>query len=212
MRTATTGHSFLSVLLLILLLSCASPFLERAHDPPGFSGGIGVTAVESVELGATDFDETHEHLTIMPVASARYCLDNGMAFSLQAGYGYMRGQGGVHAPQDSAGIRRGTALVGAKLPIGQRGAVKGTLGVLGSIPWDRHSYLPVGSLSYLHDLGDLWTVSASIGFPVVIGLGVSIHPRIGEHVVTHIALGTSTILSAGLGLGVDFVGSDQTKD
>ena len=84
---------------------------------------------------------------------------------------------------------------------------------MGSRPWFRRLdyYMPVGNLSYLRDLSDLWTVSASVGFPVFVGVGVSIHPRIGNHVVAHVALGTSTVLSAGLGLGVDFVGSEQPQ-
>jgi hypothetical protein len=198
----------LTQLLVLLLLSCASPFLERAHEAPGFSGGVGVYGVGS-EIPGTDADGSNI-LTIVPVASARYCWDNGFSLSLVGGGG--PSWTWMYSPPSLERDLGALATLGGKLPVGSHGALKLNLGAMGGPPWNIHSLLPVGNLSYLRDLSDLWTVSTSVGFPVFVGVGVSIHPRIGEHVVTHIALGTSTILSAGLGLGVDFVGSDQPED
>lgn len=207
MRTARTGRGFLSVFLLILMLSCASPFLERAHDSPGFSGGAGVVGVIAEDPGFSSY--ASHTIVVIPTASARYRFSGGFSLSLVGAAG--PSWKWIVYPRSTGRDFQALAILGAKVPVGSHGAIRLDIGAGGSSPWNIHSVGPIVGLTYLLDLSDLWTVSASAGWPVGLGLGVGIHPRIGKHVVTHMALGASAIYSAGLGLGVDFVGSDQPE-
>jgi hypothetical protein len=115
-------------------------------------------------------------------------------------------------PSDSPDLAI-VAGFGAKLPVSESGALRLDLGAMRSLAlYAPHGYIPVASLSYLRDLSEMWTFSASVGYPVLLGIGMVIHPRLGDHVTTHISLGTSTVFSAGLGLGVDFVGTDEPTE
>jgi hypothetical protein len=90
--------------------------------------------------------------------------------------------------------------------MGERNALELNLGAIVLPLWNVTSVAPTANLTAFHDLSDFCTVSASIGFPMVVGLCVAVHPRIGKHIVTHFSLATTTIVPAGLGVGFDVVG------
>ena len=111
------GFSFAA----LLLLSCASPFLESARDPNGFSGGLGVVAVGAV-IPVLDTDQFTDHFAVMPVADARYGFNNVFSLSVQLGAGYAQG---LDYPEryfdlfDSTGVFCASAYASAKLYVGE---------------------------------------------------------------------------------------------
>jgi len=189
---------------LTLLLNCASPFLEKARDPTGLSGGLGVYGVGAILPGFEPSLST-TMVAFVPAASARYRFGGGMSLSLEGG--------GLYTPSssiipESLGGFGACAVAGAKLPVGRRGALKLDVGAFGAPPWTRNKFIPLVNLTYLHDIGDFFTLSTSIGTPMLVGLGMAVHVPLGRHVVAHLSTGTSTVLSAGVGLGVDVLGEE----
>lgn len=199
-----------SALLLVLLsLSCVSPLLERAHDPEGFSGGLGVNGVGAVIPGFEPEDIT-AMLVVAPTATVRYRFGHGVSLSLQGGPVFSLDSMSTIFPESLGGLGA-CAEVGLKVPLGRFGAVKLNAGAFGEPPWTAGSYLPLVNLTLLHDFSNFVTLSASAGLPMLVGAGITIHAPIGEHVVTHFYAGASAVFSGGAGFGLDIIGKPEPQ-
>jgi hypothetical protein len=192
----------------LLLLSCSSPFLESARDPRGFSGGLGVVAVSTRIPNLWDPGDYEDHRGAMSVADIHYGFIRPFSLSAQLGAGYTVGKyfpGSQYNHVDSLGVFCASTSASAKLYIGRHGALRLSAGMFGTPPWKINYLFPIANLVYLQDVGDFLTVSANIGSPMIVGLGLVGHVHIGRHVVTHLSAGAWPIRSGSLGLGVNYV-------
>jgi hypothetical protein len=186
----------------LLLLSCSTPFLERARDPEGLSGGVGVNGVAAV-LPGFDTELITNMLVAAPTTFFRYRFGQGVSLSLQGAAIFSLDSASTFLPESLGGFGA-AAVLGLKVPFARSWAAKLNGGLFASPPWTRDKLTPLASVSLLYDLGDRLTFSASAGLPMAFGAGVVIHSPIGEHVLTHFYAGAAAPCSGGLGLGFDF--------
>jgi hypothetical protein len=203
---AAIGPSFAA----LLLLSCASPFLESARDPKGLSEGLGVVVVSARIPDLLDPGNYSDHRGAMSVVDVHYGFTRPFSLSAQLGAGYAKGDhfpGSGYNSSDSLGVFCASASASAKLYIGKHGALRLSAGAFGAPPWNVSQSSPTANLVCLQDIGDFLTIDGGVGLPVFVGVGLVGHIHFGQHVVTHVSAGTWPIRSGGLGLGVDYVRS-----
>lgn len=195
---------------LLLVLSCAGPYYERAAITEGFSGGagIGITAGERVTQGYPDIEDRPEvvrDVSGLGTAFVRYGWSNSAAVFMQAtaGRGAWDDPNVYRAARGLNGQLTDIQL-GAKFRVGSNGAIEAALGSLGLL-----------DVAYLHDFGSPLTAVVGLG---VRGLtvGVTHHLSISSRILQHTSLTVSAnqftnrpsrpwVAGAFLGLGWEFM-------
>lgn len=205
LRKTTAGALLAEFAVAAILSSCASPFLERARDPLGWSGGVGLEGTASV-VPNQDGMLANSLLTIGPTGYIRYAWANRWSFLVRTGGGLERAYdaGGYGPPSSTTRPFLYLGLAGKYL-ISQRDAMKLAIGGLGGLYERRVEVTPsLCEVSYLHDFGEQFTGSVRVGFPALIGLSFNLHPDLSSRHRLHIALSTATIAGVGLGAGLEW--------
>jgi hypothetical protein len=198
------------------LLSCAAPFLERAIDPPGFSGGIGIEGV--ADLASPSIPEGFEAEYIaMPIVFVRYRYPNPgrVTLGLRGGYGIgiQTHSSPLFGPSfghyETLRTPTGELEASLKVQTDDQSSIKAAIGAIGFLRHGLYSAPPHVDLDYLHDFSPFLTGDIGIGVPRILKLGVAIHPRLSRYLVSHIAVQGAAFSSVGLGLGIDVLPSDR---
>ena len=199
---------------LLGLVSCATPFLERAKDPPGLSGGVAVAGTTTVLPGFM-FDELgdrHIH-TVAPHIFVRQTLGSRFSLGLEAscGLGLDDGWEGYGQRQYVRYAHYDVWLAG-KCRISSNGALKLDARLSGEfVPLLRNSSVPCVELTYLHDFGELFTGSVRVGVPSLIGIGFNFHPALSRRLTFHAGASTANLCGAGAGLGLEWHQPSEKK-
>jgi hypothetical protein len=181
---------------ILTLVSCVSPVLvERAVDPPGWSGGVAVEAARAWKPMIVD-DEVDEMETfVAPVGTIHWRSSDRFTHTLSVGYGLDFASLNASSIRDVDTLVRGSVLdlrLSEKLRVFQHGALRLTAGALFFSNWGlfRNLREPMVDLCYLHDFNGFLTgslgvgcsltrsLSLGVGYPALVSLGVLVHPRI----------------------------------
>ena len=200
----------------VLLCSCATPFIERAHDSAGVSGGLGAGTNAGVDLDRIISDNPPAGAwNLNGTAFVRWRTSHRSSMSVQAGFT-------TTLPHNEPGygewVRERViidARFGYKHDIGRTSALKYEVGVGYAVAHSFWPYpMPIVSVAYLHDFGrhftgravlgtDLIALDGSFRFPVArsvqgyLALGVRNQPVTGAYFVS-----TGHPLGFTLGLGL----------
>jgi hypothetical protein len=176
------AQAAISAGLLLLVLSCAGPYYERAAITDGYSGGvgIGITAGERVTQEYRDMDAPTvvvRDVSGLGTAYVRYGWSNSAAFFMQAtaGRGAWDHRNVIQGAEDLNGQLTDVQL-GAKFRAGSNGAVKVGIGYPGLL-----------DVAYLHDFGAPLTAVVGVGLRGL-SLGITHHLSISPTILQHTSL------------------------
>ena len=199
-----------AALLVLSTVACISPvFMDRANDPPGWSGGIAAEGAEAYKPMIVD-DWTDEVETfIAPVGIVRCRTSEYFTHELALGYGLnLAWLNASSVPDVDTLFTGGIADIrlSEKIRVLEHGAVKLTLGALLSSNFGlyRERRYLFADVRYLHDFGDYVTGSLGIGYPPHVSLGVVFRPSISEGSNVVVALQSTNLTGIGIGLGLDW--------
>jgi hypothetical protein len=172
-----------AVLCLVLLLSCAGPYYERAAITPGLSGGggIGLTAGDRLVGGPTWPEEATmlgRDLSVLGTGFVRYGVSpNASLFGqLTSGYGlWNHATYRSNTPLDLISCLTDFQL-GAKFRVGRHGALRTNLGLM-----------DLFDIAYLHDFGEHLSGGGGIGLRGI-SLGAVCHVLLAPALIQHTSL------------------------
>ncbi len=202
----------------LLVLSCAGPYYERAAITEGYSGGggIGVTAGQRLmQRGAIDeWPFVVRDVSGLATGYVRYGWSNSACFFLQAtgGYGAWNHEAVRSGTNGDLALALTDIQLGVKFSAGTDGAVKAGIGLPGLL-----------DIAYLHDFGRPLTASVGVGLRGV-SLGLTHHLNISPTVVQHTSLTISAfpytdqetnrpwVVGAFLGVGWEFMEPQEEQE
>jgi hypothetical protein len=201
------------VMTAMLLCSCATPFIEQAHDPPGISGSFGVGRNTDLEIQNVMTDNPpYAAWNLNASGSARWRNSERSSMSISAGFtdAVLPGNAQLESEYWVDGRPVADLRFGYKHDVGRQGALKGEIGLALSTGADRRFWMspaPTLTLAYLRDFGRHFTGRATVGTDGI-GFDLNVHAPLSGGMSGFIALGVRNLPDLSLpvvtlGLGIE---------
>jgi hypothetical protein len=208
--------------LLVGLISCSMPYMERAAVTPGLSGGMSAQLTGGYAPNLWG-DPSPTILQASGTANIGWGYSERFAQALTVFGGREFAYEGPWREGESStwsGCWLAGTVLGNKVKVGPRNALKLNLGVM----YARESrvlsnyyilssgFVPVAALSFLHDLNEGLTFGAHLGFPAALGVGLTYHLPVDERSELHAGASNSLIYSGSAAVGVEFGAFEQRSE